>query len=110
MRFNLKCFQKKAANEMSEYLKSKSILLSNKPEEITGFSSMVFLDELRIFCPVVHQLVLSTCGAEESDIKTKRIAANNVASASATMSRLQNPKVLTFHIIGQLAWGCWNTS
>ena len=82
---------------MSEYLKSESILLTNKPDEITGFSSTVFLEELRIFCPVVYQLVLSACGAEESDAKTKGIAANSVALASATMSRLRNPKASAFH-------------
>ena len=49
----LKAVNKTASNEMSEYLKSESMLLSNKPDEITGFSNTIFLDELQIFCPVV---------------------------------------------------------
>jgi len=73
---------------MSKYLISESALLSNKPDKITGFSSTVFLEELRILCPVVYQLVLSVWGAEESDIKTKGIAANSATLASATMTRL----------------------
>ena len=60
----LNAFKKKSSDEMSEYLKSESIMLSNKPDKITGFSSTVFLEELRIFCPVVYQLVLSACGTE----------------------------------------------
>ena len=46
----LKAVNKNASNEMSEYLKSESMLLSNKPDEITGFSNTIFLGELRIFC------------------------------------------------------------
>ena len=50
----LKTVNKNASNEMSEYLKSESMLLCNKPDEITGFSNSVFLEELRIFCPVLY--------------------------------------------------------
>ena len=50
----LKTVNKNASNEMSEYLKSESMLLCNKPDEITGFSNSVFLEELRIFCPVLQ--------------------------------------------------------
>ena len=57
----LKAVNKNASNEMSEYLKSESMLLSNKPDEITGFSNTIFLEELRIFCPVVYHFVLSAC-------------------------------------------------
>ena len=55
---------KNTSNEMSEYLKagSKLHLLSNKPDEITGFSNTIFVEELRIFCPVVYHFVLSACG------------------------------------------------
>ena len=42
----LKAVNKNASNEMSEYLKSESMLLSNKPDEITGFSNTIFLEEL----------------------------------------------------------------
>ena len=47
----LKAVNKNASNEMSEYLKSESMLLSNKPNEITGFSNTIFLEELRISVP-----------------------------------------------------------
>ena len=39
----LKTVNKNASNEMSEYLKSESMLLCKKPDEITGFSNSVFL-------------------------------------------------------------------
>ena len=71
----LKAVNKNASNEMSEYLKSESMLLSNKPDEITGFSNTIFLGELRIFCPIVYHFVLSACGTQESDVKVKGTAA-----------------------------------
>lgn len=93
----LKAVNKNASNEMSEYLKSESMLLSNKPDEITGFSNTIFLEELRIFCPVVYDFVLSACGIQESDVKVKGTAANGVALATAVMCRLRNPKASALH-------------
>ena len=80
---------------MSEYLKSESMLLSNKPDE--GFSNTIFLEELRIFCPVVYHFVLCACGIQESDVKVKGTAANGVALATAVMCRLRNPKASALH-------------
>jgi len=77
----LNAVDKNASNEMPEYLKSESI--SNKPDEITGFSNTIFLKEVRIFCPVVYHLVLVASGIQESDVKIKGTEANSVALASA---------------------------
>ena len=93
----LNAVNKKASNEMSEYLKSESMLLCNKPDEITGFSNPVFLEELRIFCPVVYYLVLGASGIQESDVKIKGAVANCVALSSAIMCRLRNPKASALH-------------
>ena len=38
-------------NEVSNYIKYESSLLSNKPDEITSFSSTNFVEEVRVFCP-----------------------------------------------------------
>ena len=84
----LKAFNKNASNEMSEYLKSESMLLCNKPDEITGFSNSVFLEEVRIFYPVLYHLGLGASGIQESDVKIKGTAANSVALTSAILSRL----------------------
>ena len=93
----LKAVNKNASNEMSEYLKSESMLLSNKPNEITGFSNTIFLEELRIFCPVVYHFVHSACGIQESDVKVKGTAANGLALATAVMCRLRYPKASALH-------------
>ena len=93
----LKAVNKNASNEMSEYLKSESMLLCSKPDEITGFSNTVFLEEVRIFCPVLYYLVLAACNIQESDVKVKGTAANSVALASAIMCRLRNPKASALH-------------
>ena len=93
----LKAVNKNASNEMSEYLKSESMLLSNKPDEITGFSNTIFLEELRIFCPVVYHFVHSACGIQESDVKVKGTAANGLALATAVMCRVRYPKASALH-------------
>jgi hypothetical protein len=43
---NVNAVNKIASNEMSVYLKSESMLLCNKSDEITGFSNTVFLSKL----------------------------------------------------------------
>lgn len=93
----LKAVNRNASNEMSEYLKSESMLLCSKPDEITAFSNTVFLEEVRIFCPVLYHFVLGACGVQESDVKIKGTAANSVALASAIMCRLRNPKASALH-------------
>ena len=67
----LKTVNKNASNEMSEYLKSESMLLCNKPDEITGFFNSVFLEELRIFCPVLYYLVLAQVAFKKVTLKLK---------------------------------------
>ena len=42
----LKAVNKNASDKMSEYLKSESKLLSNKPDEIIGFLNTIFLKEM----------------------------------------------------------------
>ena len=74
---------------MSEYIKSKSMLVCNKPGENRWvFQHSIFLEEVRNFYPVVYHLVLG--GIQESDLKGT--AASRVKLASAVMCRLQNPK------------------
>ena len=73
----------------STYIRIKSESMSwNNPGEITQFSHEV----VRIFCPVVHYLVLGACGIQESDVKIKGTATNCVAIASAVMVRFRNTK------------------
>ena len=93
----LKAVNKNASNEMPEYLKSESMLLCCKPDEITGFSNTVFLEEVRVFCHVLCYLVLGACGIQESDVKVKGTAANSVTLASAIICRLRNPKASVLH-------------
>jgi len=88
----LNAVNKKASNEMSEYLHDKiESMLHHKPDEITRFSHTV----VRIFCPVVYYLVLCACGIQESDVKTKGTTAHCVTLASAIMCRLRNNKAST---------------
>ena len=98
----LNAVNKNASNEMLEYLKSESISLCSKPDEITGFSITVFLEEAQVFCPMVYYLVLGTYGIQESDVKIKGTAVNSAALASAIMCRLQNSKASALHRISTI--------
>ncbi len=86
-----------AANEIAAYVKSESLLLSQKPDEITGFSNKIFLEELRVFCPLFYHIIVSASGLQSSDIKTVGTNTNNVALASAIICKLRNPKASALH-------------
>ena len=50
--------RKVVSKEFNEYLKSGSMLELRNPEELAGFSKKLFMEEVRIFCPVWYDSVL----------------------------------------------------
>ena len=39
------------------------------PEEMAGFSNKLFMEEVRIFCPVWYDCVLGACGLSREDMQ-----------------------------------------
>lgn len=87
-----------ASNKMSDDLKSESMWLCKKPDEITGlFQHSISWRKCQCSVPLAYYLVLGACGVQERDVKIKGTAANSVAFASVLMCRLRSPKALALH-------------
>lgn len=50
------------SKEFSEYLKSETMLCARNPDEIAGFSNKLFMEEVRIFCPLWYNCVIGASG------------------------------------------------
>ena len=59
--------EKNVSNEVVSYTKSESILLLNEPDEIASISNTIFLEELRIFCPVFNELLVGSSGQDDQE-------------------------------------------
>ena len=81
---------KEMSKELKEYLKEDSILLLRDPDEVCGFSSTIFLREVRVFCPMFYAFMLSAAGLEEEDALMAGSSANSVTLAAATICRKVN--------------------
>ena len=73
------------SQEVVSYMKSESILLLNEPDEIASISNTIFLEELRIFCPVFNELLVGSSGQDEQEMMKAGINKNGVALAAATL-------------------------
>ena len=92
-----KTLTKRVSDEASKYLKSESILLSKDPDKISGFASAIFLEEVRIFCPLFYRFLLGASGLNDEDVKIPANGTNEVALAAATLCRARNPKASALH-------------
>ncbi|XP_028415628.1 uncharacterized protein LOC114538990 [Dendronephthya gigantea] len=93
----VKAVSKIAANETANYVKTESLLLATKPDEIIGFSSKIFVEELRVFCPMFYNIVVHASCLQSNDVKSTGTNTNNVALASAIICKLRNPKASALH-------------
>lgn len=55
----------------------------------------VFLEEIRIFCPLFYSFLVGAGGLNENEIK-EALDLNAVGLAAATLCRIQNPKASVF--------------
>ena len=54
--------RKGLSKEFSEYLKSETMLCARNQDEIASFSNKLFMEEVRIFCPVLYNYVIGASG------------------------------------------------
>ena len=80
---------KAVSKEFNEYLKSGSMLELRNPEELAGFSNKLFMEEVRIFCPVWYDCVLGACGLSREDMQEGGRDVNSLALATATIARVR---------------------
>ncbi|XP_068712213.1 uncharacterized protein [Montipora foliosa] len=88
---------KAVSKEFNEYLKSGSMLELRNPDELAGFSNKLFMEEVRIFCPVWYDCVLGACGLSREDMQEGGRDVNSLALATATIARVRNTKASSIH-------------
>lgn len=102
----IKAMKKALSEEVADYLRSKSILLSSEPDEIASFTNRIFLEELRVFCPAFYEILVASIGFDSEDVKqepaTQRKISrsedtNGAAFAPAILCRTRNPKASAAH-------------
>ena len=93
----VKALKKIVSEEVKSYTKSESILLLSEPDEIASISNTVFLEELRIFCPVFYEILVGSSGQDEQEMMKAGVNKNGVALAAATLCRVRNPKASALH-------------
>ena len=93
----VKALKKNVSEELTSYTKAESILLLNEPDEIASFSNTIFLEEVRVFCPVFYEFVVASSGQDDQEMKKAGIGTNGVAFAAATLCRVRNPKASALH-------------
>jgi len=93
----VKALKKNVSEEVASYTKSESILLLHEPDEIASISNTIFLEELRIFCPVFYEFLVGSSGLDNQEIMKAEINKNRIAIAAATLYRVRNPKASALH-------------
>ena len=88
--------RKAVSKEFSDYLKCKSMLLARNPDEQAGFSNKLFMEEVRIHCPVWFNCQLGASGLSSKEEAVGR-RVNSMAFGSSTLACLRNPKASVVH-------------
>ena len=88
---------KAISKEFDEYLKSECMLDERNPDELAGFSNKLFMEEVRIFCPVCFDCALGACGLSQDALKECGPNVNSLALPTATIARVRNGKASAVH-------------
>ena len=88
---------KAVSKEFDEYLKSGSMLELRNPDELARFLNKLFMEEVRIFCPVWCDCVLGARGLSREDMQEGGGDVNSLALATATIARVRNTTGSSIH-------------
>ena len=89
-------FRKAVFKKFSDYLKCLSMLLARNPDELTGFSNKLFMEEIRIHCPVWFNCQLGASGLSSKE-EAEGGRMNSMAFASSMLAPLRNPQASAVH-------------
>ena len=93
-----KNIRKGLSKEFSEYLKSETMLCARNQDEIASFSNKLFMEEVRIFCPVLYNYVIGASGVStQVDVNSVAKDHNSLALATAILARVRNPQASAVH-------------
>jgi len=88
--------RKAVSKEFSDYLKCDCMLLARNPDEVAGFSNKLYMEEVRIHCPVWFNCQLGPSGLSSKE-EGAGGRVNSMALASSTLARLRNPQASAVH-------------
>ncbi|XP_020611971.1 uncharacterized protein LOC110050397 [Orbicella faveolata] len=88
---------KLVSKEFDEYMKSECMLEARNPDELAGFSNKLFMEEVRIFCPVWFHCALGASGVSQDALKVCGPEVNSLGLATATIARVRNAKASAAH-------------
>ena len=89
--------KKNISKEFDNYVRSGSVLSMCEPDEIAGFSNKVFMEEIRVFCPLWYQAVLGLGNMKSEDLKEHGHDVNAAALATATLAKARNATLSGYH-------------
>ena len=89
--------RKVLSKEFRDYLKSEPMLCARNPDELAGFSNKLFMEEVRIHCPLWFNCVLGASGLSEEEIKVVGRNLNSLALATAALARVRNLHASAVH-------------
>ena len=88
---------KLVSKEFDEYMKFEYMLEVRNPDELAGFSNKLFMEEVRIFCPVWFHCALGASGVSQDALKVCGPEVNALGLATATIARVRNAKASAAH-------------
>ena len=84
------------SKEFNEYLKSGGMLEVRNPDKLAGFSNKLFLEEVRIYCPV-SGFTVGTSGLSQEDLTQSVPDVNSLVLATATIAHVRNATAFVVH-------------
>lgn len=74
------------------------MLCARNQDEIASFSNKLFMEEVRIFCPVLYNYVIGASGVStQVDVNSVAKDHNSLALATAILARVRNPQASAVH-------------
>ena len=69
------------------------MLCTGNPDKIAGFANILFIEEVRIFCPVWYHCVIgASCVSTQVDVNSVAKDHNSLALVTAILARVRNPE------------------
>lgn len=85
----LSSLSRNMAREMTEYIRSDSMLKYSSPDELAAFSNRKLVHEIKVFCPLWHACITGAANVHQPDSNLDG-SINSIALATLAVARLRN--------------------
>ena len=80
------------ACEMTEYIRSDSMLKYSSPDELAAFSNQKLVHEIKVFCPLWHACITEAANVHQPDSNLDG-STNSITLATSAIARLRNSRM-----------------